>query len=66
MPSITGMPLAMGWVRSTICTGACYALAAGLSAGWNTPSTRIVVPPVFSMQCTSPGGRCAQLPAATG
>jgi hypothetical protein len=42
------------------------ALAAGLSAGWNTPSTRIMAVAVFSRQCSCRGGRCTQLPADSG
>ena len=41
-------------------------LAAGLSAGWNTPSTRSEAEPVFSRQCGRPGGRCRHVPGESG
>jgi hypothetical protein len=46
--------------------GATSFLAAGLPAGWNTPSTRSGVVPVFSRQCSTGGGRCRHDPAPIG
>ena len=54
--------MAVGCVRLAVPV-ARSALAAGLSAGWNTPSTRIGAATVFSRQCSCRGGRCTQLPA---
>src|SRR5713226_5533935 len=43
-----------------------YVRLAGLPEGWNTPSMCIGPEPVFSMQCTSSGGRWKQEPACSG
>src|SRR6266581_902877 len=43
-----------------------YDLLAGLPEGWKTPRMCIGPEPVFSMQCTSSGGRWKQDPACSG
>src|SRR3954468_17783661 len=43
-----------------------YERFAGLPAGWNTPRIRMGPDPLFSMQCSSSGGRWKQEPAWSG